>query len=147
VARIEGRGRETLTGIHKMVALAWAAAAVGLLVRGLGAARAGVSFGPSEGPLFFCIAAACAAGTIVLGAVYGAFTAYGFFRDRRVALKWVFTLAALAAGWGALFGGFPARAAAGFLALQIAFLVVAGACGVALERDRHAPSVECGGER
>lgn len=147
MARIERGGLEALTRIHKMVALAWAAAAVGLLVRALGAARAGTSFGPSGVPLFFGIAAAGAAGTILLGAVYGGFSAYGFFRERRAALKWALTPAALAAGWAALFGGFPALAAAGFLALQIAFLVAAGACGVALARARHAASGEGLGDR
>jgi hypothetical protein len=137
--RLEGRSIDAVTLVHKLVGVAWVLGAAGSLAVALGAGSS--SAVPEWGTVaaLQTLASAMSVLTLLVGVAFSVFTAYGFFRNRLVIVKWLLFFVATGFGGPAISaaGSRSAAMVAVFTGVEIAALLCAGALGIVLERRRH----------
>lgn len=135
--RIGTRAIDALTIVHKLTAVLWFAATVGLLISALQAGDLPGLFHPPLDYPFRLIAAGAALVTLLVGIAYGILTDYGFLANPVVAGKWALTVAVVFGGFVAVGGFVSARTAVLFLAGKLAAFIALTIAGVRLEVERH----------
>jgi hypothetical protein len=141
--RLNGRSIDVVTNVHRVVAVAWFAGALGALYL-----AATIMFGAGGAEplswariaIFQRVATTASVVIVVMDVFYGLATAWHFFRHRLVPLKWVLFLAATAFG-GISISAAKSRSAGAVVGLTVAELVMllgTLSLGIILMRARRA---------
>lgn len=131
------KATDALTIVHKLTAVAWVVATIGILVPITSSVGFLEPFAPKKVTAFEIAAIAAAITTVAVGVVYGVWTTYGFVRNSWVGAKWALTLSAALAGAAVIRGGISAGMALACTVAQLVAFACAIAIGVFLERRRH----------
>jgi hypothetical protein len=143
--RLQGRSVDAVTLVHKLVAVAWAVGAIGSLAVAVALGAGSASAAPAWGTVaaLQTLASSMSVLMLLVGIAYSVFTAYGFFRDRLVVVKWLLFFVATGFGGPAISaaGSHSVTMLAAFTGVEVGALLCAGVLGVVLERRRHAAQV------